>query len=425
MKKQLKIKALYATSFLAISLASISANAALTKVIAAQPKAEQAIVEDEITPEAPALQTDEEVVVVKKSKAKTVVKKSTVTREQTEITPPEAEAVAVAVVAPPAAKPSAGQQLDVGLKQKMDDVQSQFEKALLESLDHIKVTVDNGYPPQGTSTPTSTTVVQDKLEGGQSGDNKDYVSVDKELNVKDEEADTDGSSVSALPKDEKKSERKIRVAPVFGKSNINSTAYNVSSKYTAGFELEMDVDTNFALVFGYTYSQYDIALASANPFVGYQQPYGYNGANSNSLGYNQNVFEVDGRIYLMPKEAKFRIFGGAGVGYNLGYVNYSQNQYVTNPTYNPYYNSNSTDYEVKSWLGLLSAGAAFNVSDNVSIGALFKYALVFSSSQNQPLNNYAFVNNGSYAQSSDQSVVGGSLAQDSFYSILGTIKVAF
>ena len=231
--------------------------------------------------------------------------------------------------------------------------------------------------------------------------------------------------MTAVPTEEKKSSRKIRVAPVFGKSDVNSSAYNISSRYTAGFELEMDLETNFSLVFGYSYSQYDIALAGANPFVGYYQTLGYNGA-SNTLGYNQNLFEIDGRVYLMPREAKFRIFGGFGAGYNLGYLNYVRNQYITNPYYNPYYNSGTTDYEVMSWLGLLSAGANLNVSENVSLGAMFKYGLVFSSAENQRLNNYAFVNNGfGYGATTDQAVIGGSLAKDSFYSILGTVKVAF
>ena len=67
-----------------------------------------------------------------------------------------------------------------------------------------------------------------------------------------------------------------------------------------------------------------------------------------------------------------------------------------------------------------------SVVENVAIGALFKYAMVFSSSQNQALNNYAFVPNGyNYGNTADQALVGGSLQNDSFYSILGTVKVAF
>lgn len=425
MKTQTKIQTLFAISLIAITFASTNANAALTKV--APPKAEQAIVDDEITPEAPAAaaEGDDVVVVKRKVKQKTVVRERTETSSETPIQaeqPAVAAAPAAPVVAPPAAKPSMGTQLDNGVKAKMEDVQNQFEQALLKSLDRIKISVDDGATPQGAATPTQSVTVQDNVVAGSGAPKADYMSVDAAPEVKDgDEEARDGESVASLPKEEKKSDRKIRVAPVFGKSNIGSSTYQIDSKYTAGVELEMDLEKNFSLVLGYSYSQYGIGLGSTNPFYSYNQAY----SNYNTLNYNQNLFEVDGRVYLMPQESKFRIFGGAGIGYNLGYLNYNQNQYLQNSAYNPYYNAGAQDYEVKAWMGILSAGALLNISDNVSIGALFKYAVTFSSSQNQPLNNYAFVNNGYGGTTSDQAVVGGSLAQDNFYSILGTVKVAF
>ena len=426
MKKQLKIQALYATSLLAISLASISANAALTKV--AQPRAEQAIVEDEITPEAPsAVADDEQVVVVKrKVKQKTTVRERSETVSEAPIQaeqPVVAAAPAAAVVAPPAAKPSMGSQLDNGVKAKMEDVQNQFEQALLKSLDRIKISVDDGAPAQGAAAPTQSVVVQDNVVATKGAPKADYMSVDAAPDVKDSDDSREGESVASLPKEEKPSGRKIHVAPVIGKTMMNSASYTIDSKITAGVELEMDLEKNFSLVLGYSYSQSGINLGSTNPFLSYGQNNGYSNGY-NTLNYNQNLFEVDGRVYLMPQESKFRIFGGLGVGYNLGYLNYAQSSSYAQ--YGSYYgNSGIQDYEVKSWLGILSAGALVNVSDNVSIGALFKYGVTFSSSQNQPLNNYAFVGNGYGGNTQDQTVVGGSLAQDNFYSILGTVKVAF
>jgi hypothetical protein len=236
--------------------------------------------------------------------------------------------------------------------------------------------------------------------------------------------ESDGESVAEA--DEAKpasSKYKVSVAPVFGKTMINSNLYNVDSRYTAGFEIEMGLDDSFAAVLGYSYSQYNIGMANSNPFYGYYSGSSLLNGNMGQLQYNQNVFSAGMRAYLMPKESKFRVFGGAGVGYNMGYLNYNQNvlnQYSFNPTYN------TPDYQVKSWLGLLETGAAFNISQSVSLGAIFKYALVFSSTQNQPLNNYAFVNNGyGYTPSGDQRIVGGSLAGDSFYSILGTVRMSF
>jgi len=422
MKTQAKIQALFAISLIAISLASTNSQAALTRV--AQPKAEQAIVDDEIVPEAPAAlaENDEVVVVKRKVKQKTVVRERTETSSETPLQAALPTGEAAPAVVPPAAKPTMGTQLDNGVKAKMEDVQNQFEQALLKSLDRIKISIDDGAPAQGTAVPTQSVVVQDNVVAGIGAPKADYISVDSAPEVKDgtEEA-RDGESVASLPKEDKQGARKIRVAPMFGVSNISSSAYQIDSKYTAGLELEMELEKNFSLVLGYSYSQYGIGLGSTNAFASYNQNY----SNYNTLNYNQNLFEVDGRVYLMPQESKLRIFGGAGVGYNLGYLNYNQNQYLQNITYNPYYNAGTQDYEVKSWMGILSAGAILNISDTVSIGALFKYALTFSSSQNQPLNNYAFVNNGYGGNTTDQAVVGGSLAQDNFYSILGTVKVAF
>ncbi|HEY8278565.1 MAG TPA: hypothetical protein VIH99_03005, partial [Bdellovibrionota bacterium] len=391
---------------------------------------QQAIEEDAITPEAAGDVQDEEIVLLKK-KPKTVTQRKVIVREQTETAASmDAELPAQTVAAPPAAtKPSMGNQLDEGVKAKMVDVQSQFESALLKTLDKIKITVEDGSAPQGSSTPTQSVVVQDSLVNANAAPAKaDYMSVDSAPSVKvDDQEDLDGEEVSAsVAADKAKSERKVRVAPVFGRTMINSDYYNVDSKYTAGFELEMDVENNFALVLGYSYSQYDIGLAGNSPFYGYYNGFG---GNTQTLGYNQNLFSGLMRMYLMPRESKFRIFGGVGAGYNLGYLNYRQSQYGANP-YNPYgyggYGNSSTDYEVKSWLGLLESGASFNISENVSLGALFRYALVFSSSENQPLNNYGFVNNGyNYGATPDQSIVGGSLAKENFYSILGTVKVAF
>jgi hypothetical protein len=410
MKKPTGIQALYVASLFA--LAGTSAHAELKAM------KQQAIVEDAITPEEDADAQDEAPVEQVERKAPAMQRAQVQEREEFALPADEARpvlAAAAPVAPPPAEKPTAGSQLDQGIKAKMSDVQSQFETALLKTLDRVKVTVDDGAPAQGANATTQTVVVQDSLVTGQSApDRSNYISVDAAPEVSGDEAD--GTSVAA-DAEKPKSERKVRVAPVFGKSVINSSAYNVNSHYTAGFEIEMDIDPSFALVLGYAYSQYDIGLATGGSFYNYYQPYGFNGANSTSLQYNQNVFNAGARLYLMPKEAKFRVYGGAGVGYNLGYLNYRQDN-SSSYLYNPYYNT--PDYEVKSWLGLLETGASVGVSETVSVGAIFKYALVFSSTENAPLNNYAFTRNFGYGQASDKAVVGGSNDQKSINSILGT-----
>ncbi len=421
MTKPIWTKALYATSLVMAATLPAGVRAELVKQTVVK---EAAIVPEHSEESEVEIEIERKV----KTKPKKVVR---VVREETEITPAVTEETlpmqVAAPVPPPAEKPSMGSQLDEGIKTKMVDVQNQFEQALLKTLDRIKITVDDGSTPDGSSSPTQNVIVQDNLINNNGA--PDYMSVgDAPVIAGDDEDGEEASAGVSTAAVEKKSERKVKIAPIFGRTSLNSSSYNVSPRYTAGFELEFDIDKSFAMVLGYSYSQYDITMGNYGSFYNYYQPYGFNGQNSQTLEYNQNVFSGLMRVYLMPQESKFRIFGGAGVGYNMGYLNYRQST-NNNPYYyqyySQYYGNTGSDYEVKSWLGLLEGGALMNISDSVSLGALFRYALVFSSSENQPLNNYAFVPNFGYGQTTDKQVVGGSLGRDNFYSILGTVKVAF
>jgi hypothetical protein len=402
--------ALYVASlFLAVT--ALSAPLARAELVS------QNVREDAITPEA----NDDEVVIVKKRPAPQQAPLANVQVNN------NANNAAPAQPAP--AKPSMGAALDQSMNNKMDDVRNQFENAVIKTMDRIKVTVDDGAtptPPAQQPAAPATTVVQDNLAGksaAPAGNNPAYLSVDAAPEVAGE-ADKDGETVAAADEAKPASGKKsVILSPLFGKSSINDNLYNVNNRYSAGIELEVPLDDSFSAVLGYAYSQYDVGLASANPFMGYYSGTSLLNNNLAQLQYNQNLITAEGRFYLMPRESKFRIFGGLGIGYNLGYLNYNNsvlNQYAFNPALN------NPDYTVDSWTGILEAGAAVNVSQSVALGLNFKYNVILSSSQNQPLNNYAFVNNGfGYTPTSNQAVVGGSLARDSFYSILGTVKVAF
>lgn len=408
------------------------------------------IAADAITPE-PGL---EEVVVIKKKKPTPVKARPRVVYQEEPAFEPASsdlsqyEPVAAAPAAATATaraqataqaqsttRAGVGGSIDQGIANKMDNVRGQFEEALLKTLDRIKITVDDGASAQATAVataeatavapvaapaPATPTVINDSIVNNQGSG--------AYLNVEQAPAFTSENAVADEEEGEEEESfiSKFRVSPVIGKTFINSDFYKVDSRYTAGINLEMDVSDNLAGYLGYSYSQYDIGLGMGNPlYTGGFGNNGYmNGGNLQQLQYNQNLFEGGLRLYLFPTESKFRAHVGAGLGYNKGYLNYKQNAWNTWGGYNPYLNT--TDYEVSSYLGLLETGAEIRVGKNVSVGALFKYATVLSSSENQPLNNYGFIQNGYNNQiSQDQRVVGGSLARDSFYSILGTVKVAF
>jgi hypothetical protein len=319
-------------------------------------------------------------------------------------------------------KKSLGSTVDSTIQTKMDGVREQFEQALVKQLDKIKITVADSDEQNAPAAPVETTVVTDSVINSHSAapEKAGYMSIESAPVIADD-AGVAEESVAKTDEGSKKNSG-IKFSPIIGRTIIGSDYYNIDSRYTLGVEVEMDLDDSLSAVLGYSYSQYDIGLSTTNPFyVAQPMGFGYNGFGT--LGYNQNVFEGALRVYLMPRDSKFRAFIGGGLGYNKGYVNYS-NRYTQNYAFNPY--QNSPDYEVNSFLGILQAGAEVNVSKSVSIGALFKYDQILSSNENQPLNNYGFINQGYNGyQIGDKQIVGGSLAKQSFYSILGTVKVAF
>lgn len=450
MKQPKLTRVLLATSLTLAFASSLVALPARAELVSEEVEA------DAIQPEQSSL--EDEVVIVKKKKPAPVAQRRVVVREETlpmETTSAiEPTAVAMPVAAPvqaqasaqatatatasaPAPRATVGSTLDQGISNKMDDVRNQFENALLKTLDRIKITVDDGASASATATatatataapaapaaPVTTTIVNDSLINASAAP-ANYMSVESAPAI-DEESNS--SVAEADDEEEPSTLARFRIAPVGGISNIGSDYYDIKSRYTLGVNLEMDVTDNFSAYVGYTYSQYDIGLGMGGLGGLYGNPYAYGNnlqfGSYNQLQYNQNLFEVGGKFYLFPRESAFRLYVGAGLGLNKGYVNYRSRGFGG---YNPYFNLN--DYELTSYLGILSTGAEFRVARNVSIGADFKYATVLSSSENDRLRNYGFY--GAYGGdwqnvTSEQYQAGSSIAREGFYSILGTVKVGF
>jgi opacity protein-like surface antigen len=398
MKQPNIFQTLFATSLtLAFALAPLSG-------IRAELVSEE-IQEDAIIPEQSAL--EEEVLILKK-KPRAAPRKRIVVQEEEDLPLQPAYAPASAP-----AKQSTGSVIDQGVQNKMDEVKSKFEEAILRSLDRIQVSVDEGG---SAPAPMTTTVVQDTIVTTESA--PAYMSLDSAPVLAIEEP----AAESVAKAETGEFVNRVRVSPLIGWTTINSDFYNIDSRYTAGLNIEVDMSDNLAIVLGYSYSQFDIGLGGSNPFFGSHQPGFYQG-NMTTLEYNQNVFDAGLRFYLFPQQSKFRAFLGGGAGYNKGYLNYRKNVFNTFAG-NPY--ANLEDYEVTSFLGILETGAELTVAKNISVGANFKYSNVLSSSENQSLNHYGFMLNGFGSNvSQDQRVVGGSIAENSFYSILGTVKISF
>jgi hypothetical protein len=396
----------YATYVLAFALAF----AAPLGTLRAELTSEE-VQEDSITPERDSL--EEEVVILKKKPARATAKKRIVVREESlpeemsyepVLVQRQAQAQSQAQAAAPA--PTMGSALDQGVQTKMDGVKQKFEEAILRSLDRIQVTVDDGGGNQNQVQTQGVTIVKDNVVNSPGTVTDSYLSIEKAPAY-----DEGGESVAVDNSNGNKSSTSLRLSPILGWSSINSDFYEVDSRYTAGINLEVDVGSNLSVAAGYSYSQYEVRFGSA-----YSAPMYYPGfvsGNAQKFQYNQNVFDVTTRLYLFPRESVFRMFLGAGGGYNKGYLSYKNIAYNSGAP-NAY--ANVQDYEVNSFLGILETGAEVNVSKNVAIGTNFKYAMVFSSSES----SYGYPNNGYGMQA-----IGDALSDASFYSILGTVKVSF
>jgi hypothetical protein len=432
--KQPKLTQVLLATSLTLAFASMLVTPAHAELVSEDVQA------DAITPEANGLQ--DEMVILKKAPAKAVVvRQQTLPSEPASAIQPvavqaapavsaqaQATATATATAAAPAARPSVGSSLDQGMNSKMDDVRNQFENALLRTLDRIKITVDDGAPaatatataqatavaaapaaPAAPAAAPTTTIVNDSVIQATAAP-ANYMTVDSQLVDEDEEGST--SVAKADDESEESFVNRIRITPVVGVTNIGSSNsyYEIKSNVTLGLNLEAEVAENFAAYLGYSFAKYDIGLAGYNSYNG---GYGYN-----PLQYNQNLFEAGGRFYLMPSSSKFRVFLGAGLGLTKGYINYGSQSSFTGFGYGV------TDYEVNQWLGLLETGAELKVARNVAVGATFKYAAILSASENDRLRNGAFFG-GNAGLTQEQVYAGNSIMNQSFYSILGNVKVSF
>ncbi len=340
----------------------------------------------------------------------------------------------VTVVPTAAAKQdTVGNAIDSAIDNKMNATKQKLADALVKAMDNIKISVgeeSNTAPAaapvaQVALAPTATTIVQDSVvhtvsaPATAAADANAYAALPADAEAQKSAADKKDADADDTIRG------KIAVFPMAGYTSLSSNIYNINSRSSLGVGVEADIADGFSFMAGYMYSQYDVGLGLANPYVNLVST---TTSNMQSLQYNQNVIDAGLRYYLLPKNSRFQFFVGAGGGFNKGFLNYNQN------TLNTFTNVANTaglqDYEVTSFLGELEAGGDVRVSKSISVGANFKYFNVLSSNQNQQLNNNGFIVNGSTVNNSllnsaDKNVIGGSISGNNFYSILGNIKVRF
>lgn len=252
------------------------------------------------------------------------------------------------------------------------------------------------------------------------------------------------NSSTASAKDGEKLQ--ISVRPRFGLMNMyGSTTYSVKPRFATGAGCGLGIADNLVVEAGYTYAEMGVSLNSTNPYVIAYQTW------SNSMGYTssfenvalkQNVFDFGMKLYLTNAESRLRPFLGGGGAYSLGYINYDSK--IIDYMARSGYGSMARDFELSSYLGMLSAGLDIRVTKNISIGADGKFYKVLSARETQSsaatatgaqyggytgsyypgyyaANPYAT----SLSPDMDKQNLSTAFAQMSFYSIMAAVSVSF
>lgn len=224
------------------------------------------------------------------------------------------------------------------------------------------------------------------------------------------------SQVSASQELQKtESETSFSIEPRGGLSNyIGTLPFQTNSRFAAGVGLVMTASDSISIDAGYTYGEIGLMLPPSNLFA---MQYSMFGVNREPLTMKQNVFDLGARVYLLGKDSKFRPFVGVGAGYMMSYVNYDPNVITTLNQFGG--NAFAQDYQINSFLGILSAGAEFRASKSISIGATFRYHTVLNARENTPFNMYGFYPGAAGAfYDPSKAYAGLSLARQAFYSFL-------
>jgi hypothetical protein len=419
-KRKIIMSALLALAFSPAGYAGLVKQEIASDAIATEAQAAEST-----PPEMPMTTDDEEIVLVKKRPVSQPVSmggRKVIVREVYEDSAPVTTEAAAPV------RKGVGGKIDGAIDKKVEDVRTKMEESLIKAVEGIKINIGDEQSkapapvaPAPVAAAPAAVVVQDSVINTSAAPavkaDKVYEDLDETENVSKAESPASDELTGSLS-----------VFPIVGLSMMSSDRYNLDSRYTAGFGLEVDVGSGLAFVGSYTYAQYDVRLANNNPYYNYQLGVNPLAVNSlNTLEYNQNVISTGMRYYFLPKTSRYRFFVGAGTGFQKGYLNYKQSTFDTFSG-NQYYISNGTadDYEVTSFLGHLEVGGEVQVSKSIAVGAMTRYNTVLTSRENAPLNNNAFLGN-AYGQSGsyEKNLVGGSIRDSGFLSILANLKVSF
>ncbi|MBI4924916.1 MAG: hypothetical protein HY843_03245 [Bdellovibrio sp.] len=226
----------------------------------------------------------------------------------------------------------------------------------------------------------------------------------------------------------------VSLAPRIGMANMSdSQTFKIDSRYSAGIGLGVDVSSHAVIELGYAFNEYGVSYTSGDFFVANSIAYASGGGyqkNFDPVAMKQNVFEGGVKLNMLGNDSKIKPFIGGGGAYSKSYINYDQKVIqIMRQSYG--LNHLTDDYEVSSFLGYMSTGLDIKLGDSIALGAAFKYYKVLSAKENGVINvngmygnayyPYGYYSTGEY----EKSMVGGSLARSSFYTITAGVSFNF
>jgi len=234
------------------------------------------------------------------------------------------------------------------------------------------------------------------------------------------------STSSAHLSDVSDESTRVTLQPRFGLSQIagESFGYDVRPRFATGVSLGVSSSEVVSFEAGYSYSEFGIVMNGFNPYIQYiANPYAIP-QRAETVVMKQNLVDLGMKLHFLGSASKVRPFIGAGAAYSFSYVNYDQRLLSQNLYLRQWMGQ---DYEVKSFLGTLSAGLDIRVNRSISVGVTGKYYNVFSAREQGWINNAILW--GGYPMGgvldADKQYIGGTLARMNFYSMMGSVTFTF
>ncbi|HRK01630.1 MAG TPA: OmpW family outer membrane protein [Oligoflexia bacterium] len=245
----------------------------------------------------------------------------------------------------------------------------------------------------------------------------------------------DGTMVAVdAPKseDDEALEGRVSIMPRVGLSSITGSMYDVESKFATGITIGVDATDHIGFQAGYTFAKYSIGAGNTLMY-----PNSFNTGYLQKLNMNDNVIDLGVKGNLLGRKSRVRPFVGAGLAYRKGYVNYDDRTLDYIKRVNPY---GASDVEISGFSGYLEAGLEFRITKAISLVGMFRYYNIFTSSQTNPLNPYAFIGSNGYNgglyygglgyngygyNQDSKSSAGDALAKNNFYQLSAGVSISF